>query len=153
MKACSYCITINNPSNLEKDLYSTLPDSLQSQLVHAIAGYEVGQNNRPHVQGALIFSSPISDRKLRKSFPRAHIEPVKTTYARSVNYCQKEGTWTEWGDLMAALQLCSSLRDSREYPIYKIRGYNCKRIFVNNILTFEKKSDNNLIDLQNYANR
>jgi hypothetical protein len=45
---------------------------------------------------ALQFQEKVDARDLRRIFPRAHLEVVRTTYERLVSYCKKEGHYSEW---------------------------------------------------------
>lgn len=93
-KSRSYCITLNNYSDLE---YTTLYDL---ECRYLIIGKEVGESGTPHLQCYVYFDNPRGFRAIHKKFPRAHLENVlKGTPQQASEYCKKEGDFIEKGSL------------------------------------------------------
>lgn len=70
---------------------------LTKKIVHVIIGLE-GKSIQPHLQIAIRFPSQIRWKEVKLLFPRAHIE-IARDYKASVEYCRKEGTFLEYGQI------------------------------------------------------
>lgn len=68
---------------------------------YSCMGFEVGDQGTPHLQGCLVFRQPKTLVHLRKVLPRAHWEPMRGTPKEASDYCKKDGTFFESGDLPA----------------------------------------------------
>lgn len=66
---------------------------------YIILGDEIGKSGTPHLQGYIVFSSPISFNSIKKQIPKAHIEPSIATAEQNREYCSKEKVLFEDGDI------------------------------------------------------
>lgn len=64
---------------------------------YIVYGKEVGEQGTPHLQGTIVFGTKKSYSQLIKLLPGCHIEQCKDLDA-SIEYCKKEGDFTERGD-------------------------------------------------------
>lgn len=78
-----WVFTINNFTEADLDQVKTI------ECRCIVAGME-GEGKTPHIQGAVYFESKRSLAKMKKIFPRAHLEPMRGTWADQA-YCEKEG--------------------------------------------------------------
>lgn len=67
--------------------------------VYLIYGLEAGDSGTPHIQAYLYFKSACYFSRMKKAFPRAHIEAAQGTPAQNRSYCIKEGDWQEFGTI------------------------------------------------------
>nr|WAE42385.1 MAG: replication associated protein [Cressdnaviricota sp.] len=88
-KRRAYTFTINNYT--EGDLYDVELLKSSDRVRYIIAGYEVGENNTPHIQGYVYFENAITMKSMSVYLPRAHLEGAKGTSLRNQEYCSKEG--------------------------------------------------------------
>lgn len=96
----AYCLTVNNPTKMDHDMVHLLLDPanmFKYSLIHFVVGYEHYNiisvkyaKKTPHLQIAMCFSEPKSFFDIKRLFPRAHIESIRTSYNRAVSYCLKE---------------------------------------------------------------
>ena len=92
--AVHWCITINN-----YDL-SLLPGMFESpDVLYSIRGLEVGESGTPHVQGYVCFRNKSSLSKVRRLFLGCHAEPKRGTVQQAIDYCKKDGQFTEFGEV------------------------------------------------------
>lgn len=97
MKRYAYVFTLNNP--LHPD-YVLLGDktTLRDLGVEFVGyGIESGtKNNTLHLQGVVILTRATTIRGLRKKFlSRAHFEEMRGTFDEAVEYCKKDGQYTQ----------------------------------------------------------
>lgn len=83
-KSRHYIFTINNPKEVEIKLFKEHFYKYTCQL-------EQGKEGTVHLQGVGTFKNPRSFNKVKKSFPRAHIEVCKCI-AKAIDYCSKSDT-------------------------------------------------------------
>lgn len=84
----AYCLTSYEPE-------ITFPNSLYS-----IVGKEIcPKTKRPHLQCYVYYKNGKSFSKMKKLFPKAHIEYSKGTPVENRKYCSKDGVFTETGKL------------------------------------------------------
>jgi len=76
-----WCFTINNPSLVDP------PDI--SLITYIIAGYEIGDQGTPHLQGYVIFKTKKRLTQVKKIMPRAHLEMKQGTPEQAAHYCMK----------------------------------------------------------------
>lgn len=62
-----------------------------------IYGKEVGKNGTPHYQMFVCFRRTTSFNKVKKIFPRAHIEHTRGSFKEARDYCAKQGNFYEYG--------------------------------------------------------
>lgn len=106
--AVHWCITINN-----YDL-STLPAMFESpDILYSIRGLEVGESGTPHVQGYVCFRNKSSLAKVRRLFLGCHAEPKRGTVQQAIDYCKKDGSFTEFGDVPPE-QTAKAAQENRE---------------------------------------
>ena len=90
----NYTFTMNNYLD-KKELHDAL-DELDCRYMKY--GKEVCPTTQtPHLQGMVIFSSPISVKSARKKLAGCHVE-VMISLEGSLAYCEKDGDFTERGD-------------------------------------------------------
>lgn len=92
------CFTINN--------YTLADFSDCEELVkiceYVVIGFEIGQENTPHLQGYAELTKRTRFGSIKKLLKRAHFEGRKGTQAQAADYCKKEENWLEWGKLKRA---------------------------------------------------
>jgi len=87
----SWCFTLNNYTPEEVETVKTFPCQ------YIVFGYEVGENNTPHLQGYFHCESKRSLATLKKKLSsRAHYE-VTQDNAAAIAYCKKDGNIFESG--------------------------------------------------------
>jgi len=84
----NFVFTMNNYANTE------LVDSIDCKYI--VYGKEVGESGTPHLQGFVCFKSQKTLSAVIKLMPGCHIE-VARTVAEAIEYCKKEGDFTERG--------------------------------------------------------
>lgn len=100
-----FCLTINNYQDSDFDVF----DSLSTKSIYAIAGREVAKTGTPHLQCFIAFKNETSFQTVRALFPRAHIEKMRTTVERSVDYCKKEDDYVEYGSYLTCILIYRAL--------------------------------------------
>lgn len=89
-----WCWTINNPTF--DDLLSV--EELKNHVNYYVYGNERGTDREtPHWQGFLYCDTKLSFSRVKQLLPRAHVEPQRGSTNQAIEYCKKEGDWTEWG--------------------------------------------------------
>lgn len=115
VQAKHWCFTINNPEpNEGEDLVEKCKDE-QHGVVYIVIGRETGETGTQHLQGYVAFKS-------RKSFGRAksfisersHIESAKGSPQQAADYCKKDGSFIEYGDLPRGKGARNDLREVYE---------------------------------------
>ncbi len=124
MKTHGYCITINNPTEADwlvdadptdADRYEELgikrpkifdsgndfkewyPVLNKHRVQFLIIGKERGKNGTYHFQIFVCFKRTASFNKVKKMWPRAHIEHTRGSFDQAREYCQKAGNYYEYG--------------------------------------------------------
>lgn len=92
-----FAFTINNYTI--SDIASVLGLELIYGARYLIAGFEVGDEGTPHIQGYVYFKDAKSFDKLCKLIPRARVEPAKGTPFQNYAYCSEDGDYYEGGEL------------------------------------------------------
>lgn len=94
----NWCLTWNNPP---RDALDIIAGHLQSGLItYAVAGHEVAPTTgTAHLQMFVQFAVRKRLQSVRKAFPGAWAEPMKTNPDSAANYCKKEGEFVEFGQL------------------------------------------------------
>lgn len=94
----SWCFTLNNPVPEDED---HLNEALSSQQVqYAVYGREVGVQGTPHLQGYVEFRIRFRLNSVKRDLgSRLHLEPRRGTLLEAINYCKKDGDFTEFGVL------------------------------------------------------
>jgi len=90
-----WCFTINNPSAWDTSDIETIIGQAQ----YLVKGNEVGETGTPHWQGFVYFKERKSFSQIRQWLPRAHIEKQRGTLQQAIQYCKKDGDFTEWGTM------------------------------------------------------
>lgn len=91
-----WCFTLNNYTDEEEKAIEALVGGPEG-LSYVIYGKEVGDSGTPHLQGYIEFNKRIGVGKVRKLFPRAHIELRIKSQEQASSYCKKDGNFTELG--------------------------------------------------------
>lgn len=87
-----YCFTLNNYTSEEINKL----DQLDCRYI--VYGFEVGQNETPHLQGFIQLSEQKTMKALNKLCGnRLHLEPRLGTQDQAIAYCKKDGKFTERG--------------------------------------------------------
>jgi len=94
----SFCFTLNNYTNDDVDQVKAFQDKCR----YLVIGYETGAQDTPHLQGYAQLTKKISFGKLKKLFPRMHIEATKGTPEQASAYCMKDGLFDSFGTLSTA---------------------------------------------------
>jgi len=84
----NYSMTWNNYAK-EDIVY--LENYAKNNCSYYVFQEEIGKNGTPHLQIALEFKNTVSFLKLKKDFPKCHIEVTRKKFAAR-QYCQKEDT-------------------------------------------------------------
>ena len=88
----NFTFTVNNPTEEDVTLLDTVPCR------YIVYGNEVGDSGTPHKQGTIIFLNQKTLSAAIKSLPkRAHVEVCKFLF-KSIEYCKKDGDFTERGE-------------------------------------------------------
>lgn len=126
-----WCLTTNNYT--EKDLIHQLDTAYQ------IMGKEVGESGTPHLQQFVYYTNARTFTSVKKSFPTSHIEKQAGTLEQAIQYCEKDGDFTEsgtrpddkrgkvneWKDILSKIESGKSLQEiTQEYPEAAIRYAN-----------------------------
>lgn len=99
-----WCWTLNNYTEQEvADIAGAVEANAAAYICY---GEEVGSGGTPHLQGYLELSkrSRLSGAKKVPGLSRAHFEARRGTQEQAVKYCQKDGTFTEFGSLFQTSQ-------------------------------------------------
>lgn len=90
-----WCFTINNPTFEDTIKLEELKDACQ----YYIYGTETGEDRGTlHYQGYVYYKHAVGMARARECLPRAHLEVQRGTCNQAIEYCKKDGIWTEWGD-------------------------------------------------------
>lgn len=89
----AYSFTLNNYTS---DQVASLKEL---KYKYVILGDELGESGTPHIQGYIVFSSPISFSSIKKKIPKAHIEVSKGNAEQNREYCSKQKVLFEDGEI------------------------------------------------------
>lgn len=92
-KTRAYAFTINNPS-ISDDLEIEL---LKDKVDYLCYGRETGDLGTLHYQGYCKFPHPVTLQRVSSLLSRAHIERAKGNSQQNIDYCSKDGNFTEHG--------------------------------------------------------
>lgn len=90
------CFTINNYSDediISMDIY------LNRNCKYWVYGFEVGDNETPHIQGYLELKRQTKFATVKRALPKAHLESRRGTAQQAADYCKKEGNFEEGGEI------------------------------------------------------
>lgn len=93
-----WVMTINNYTDEDEQTFSKFAPE---KTVYAVYGREEGDNKTPHMQCFFGLKEKTRHATLRKIFPRAWLAPATGTAVTAANYCMKEGSFWEYGNLSA----------------------------------------------------
>lgn len=92
----SYVFTLNNYTAEDiGDLESLFADGLASYICW---GKEVGASGTPHLQGFVQWRDGRTITSSAALLNRAHCEKRAGTILQAIEYCKKDGDWTEHGE-------------------------------------------------------
>jgi hypothetical protein len=126
VKTHGYCLTINNPKEsdwlpylqlepdephpfgwttnpkkegiVKKSEFRRMHGVLHKHgIQYIIYGKEIGKNETLHYQMFVVFRRTTSFNKVKKIFPRAHIEHARGTFKEAADYCKKQEKYYEYG--------------------------------------------------------
>lgn len=89
-KALNWCFTLNNYTD------DQIPTSLPAGVNYLIFGKEIASTGTPHLQGFVSFSTRRRQTQCTKTLFQAHWT-VCRSIPDSINYCKKDGDFTELG--------------------------------------------------------
>lgn len=90
----SYAFTGNNMGEeARRDLEGVLR---AAGALHIVMGMEVGEKGTKHIQGNVYFAAVKSFKQARDLLKGCHVSATRMV-AKSIEYCKKEGKFTEWG--------------------------------------------------------
>lgn len=92
MASRRWCFTINNFKEADIATLSQIPCS------YLIYGKEIGEEGTPHLQGYATFKDNKRLAGMKKLHPTAHWEIAIADSTKNIEYCSKEGEFTERGD-------------------------------------------------------
>lgn len=103
VKSSRFCFTANNYTELDLALLNS--EDVYSKFKYICWGKEVGESGTPHLQGFFMFENKETKRfsavkKLleKLGFHGWHIESCKGSPMQNVEYCSKQGDFTEYGE-------------------------------------------------------
>ena len=89
-KSRSFSFTINN--------YKSVPTGLHPKMKYLCYGKEVGENGNPHIQGYVVFKNQHwKPHQYFLEHGHGHFEITRGTPQQNIDYCSKEGNFTEYG--------------------------------------------------------
>ena len=91
----SFCFTLNN---YVADEIQAVRD-YSANCKYMVFGYEKGEQGTIHLQGYCQLKKVTAFNKIKKTFPRMHIEETKGTPQQAADYCKKDGLIEEFGEL------------------------------------------------------
>lgn len=126
-----FCLTLNNYN----DGHVTALKALDG-VAYCCIGFEVGDSGTPHIQGYIHFSGAKRMATVRTGIPGAHIEVRKGSVDQAIDYCQKDGSFEEWGDRpMSAGQktgeMWKSIMEKAKTGEFQFIEQNYPRIWIN----------------------
>lgn len=91
----SWCFTLNNYTD---DEYNSIINSTHRYLV---VGKEIGENQTPHLQGYVEFTSAKTLSAVKKTLgsDRIHLEKRRGTPRQASDYCKKDNDFIELGEM------------------------------------------------------
>lgn len=97
-----WCFTLNNYTAVEEDhLRAVLGSQLYAD--YAVFGYESGEQETPHLQGYVVFTTKKRLQEAKNILgDRVHLEAKRGTSQQAADYCKKDGLFVEWGSLPAS---------------------------------------------------
>lgn len=93
-RAIHWCFTLNNYTPLNVDKLSAPIEGVK----YLIFGREVGESGTPHLQGFVCFADRKRLKQVTDTIGKAHCTVTKYV-ANSIEYCKKDGDFTEVGTL------------------------------------------------------
>lgn len=93
-RAKNWCFTLNNYTPADLDRLSVPLDGVK----YLIFGKEVGASGTPHLQGTVVFQSRKRLSQVISIIGQAHCT-VTRYLPQSIEYCKKDGDFTEIGDV------------------------------------------------------
>lgn len=95
-QAKHWSFTLNNYTQADLDRLSQPIDGI----VYLVYGKEVGASGTPHLQGTVCFRSRKRLHQVKDVIGQAHCTTTRFLY-QSIDYCKKDGDFTEVGDITA----------------------------------------------------
>lgn len=119
-----WCFTFNNYTEQEE---STLKESLQDDSKYCIIGKEEGkETHTKHLQGFVVFKSDKRLSTLKNQYDKKiHWEECKGTVQQNIDYCSKDGNFSEFGE---APKGKGSRSDLEELHLHLLSGASVKDI-------------------------
>nr|QXP07820.1 MAG: replication associated protein [Arizlama virus] len=93
-KGRGWCFTINNYTDQEFNRLQYIPCQ------YIVYGKEVGDSGTPHLQGYIHYDNVVTGGRVKANLGvRAHVEKRRGTLKQAIDYCKKDGSWTERGKI------------------------------------------------------
>lgn len=94
-----WCFTLNNYTQAQVNI---IRDSIElEQFTYVCFGFEVGESGTPHLQGYLECKKRYRFNQIKRflCIDELHLERRKGTAQQAKVYCQKDGTFEEYGEI------------------------------------------------------
>lgn len=95
LQSKGFCFTINNPTEDDEQAIGDLSED--DRVSYLIVGKETGESGTPHFQGWVYFKAKIRWSIVHALIPRAHLEASRGSPQQNIDYCSKDGDFTEYG--------------------------------------------------------
>lgn len=119
----NWCFTLNNYTEEEYD------SIINIDCKYLIVGKEVGESGTPHLQGYIEFQNTRVLNGVKKVLgTRVHLEPRRGTAKQAAEYCKKDGSFVEFGEMSNQ----GKRTDLNEIKEQILEGANPKEIILNN---------------------
>jgi len=92
----AWCFTLNNYNDVDEEHIQSVIKSLARYIVY---GREIGKDGTRHLQGYVYFHNQRQRKAVARMLPRAHLEPSNGTAAQNRDYCTKDGSFFEHGEM------------------------------------------------------
>lgn len=92
-----WALTINNYNEQDVAEFGHLFSA--GIICYYVTGYETSESGTDHIQGYVEFKCNQRLSALKKRWPRCHAEPRKGTAYQASEYCKKDGTYVEEGQI------------------------------------------------------
>lgn len=106
-----WCFTINNPGPLDSPVYDP------SIMAYLVVGKETGSSGTFHLQGYVCFTTKKRFNAVRKLWPTAHIEVMRSSPQNASAYCKKDGSFNEYGTLPALQTSNATSKRKADYAL------------------------------------
>ena len=97
-KSRAWCYTLNNYTDEEVEALQGVVERGETSVEYLCFGKEVGESGTPHLQGYVRFKSQVRMATVKEAVGnRAHVEIARGNVQQNLDYCRKDGDFTEVG--------------------------------------------------------